>query len=1035
MSLLRYFELQEGSSDKFWEIDRQEARVTVRFGRRGTQGQTKEKNLDSAEAAAKEYEKLIAEKTGKGYQERKAGENAGSAKPVSAPAAPPSVLPAAAPAAPPPVPAVAVAPALAPPPPPATVMPMDVPRSIELDPADWYWASWRQLPPPADEPVAAFNREECLERLKKVKLPAYGWEIDFSKCGLKPCMSREEAHFWLLAMAMSPQALRTHDVAPLLAAVQGAKIDGNVMAKELPAMMRESRVGGSIHLPEECMHVFGSLFSGVEVMDLVLELHTELDYWSCAFLVPMFKKRIVPRLSVTELARCREKLRPEVTPARWSVGDSGSTPFRLAAALGMHDELLSLVSSWPDDFFSNGSGWAVDYSRPQEVLFGLCDPALVRQHMQRLGLRLQSPLQARGWLAHTEYAALEWIADAICKATNKEAAEEVMEVFRLVHAPEAVAPMLDIYLGSKVPRLAREWIDANPAHAIAGLVRLVAERGRRADSAIEFLRSFRKRGYGAAIRAAAEAAGDAAILEKVRGEILEVPDHDIPPFSAADTPEWLHPASGPAKRVKLPAWLHPGDLPPVVVGQNRLTDAQVEQLLQGLSAAASGESPVLLGDVKTYADPASLEAFVWRLFELWLAEGAPAKDKWAFLAVGCLGGDRCALKVTPLIRAWPGESQHARAVLGLEVLRAIGSETALMQLNGIAQKIPFKGLKAKAAECMEAIAADKGLTRAELEDRCVPDCGLDENGRRVFDFGPRQFCFAFGPDLKPMVRDDKGGLKDNLPAPTAKDDAALAGNSVDEWKLLKKQVREVAKVQAFRLEQAMVTGRRWSVPGFEQLMVRHPLMTHLVRLLLWGGFDAAGKLAGTFRVTEELDYADADDAPVSPAAFATVGIVHPLQLNDELKNRWGELLSDYAVIPPFTQLGRPVYRLAEGESGQPQITRFKGLKIVAPTLVFGLEKLGWQRGVAMDAGCFDEHSKQFPAAALTAVVRYEGSVGMGYIDPNELLTLEEIWFVRGMRAPSCWEKPKDPLPLAAVDPIVVSEVLADLQQLAAKAKP
>ena len=50
-----------------------------------------------------------------------------------------------------------------------------------------------------------------------------------------------------------------------------------------------------------------------------------------------------------------------------------------------------------------------------------------------------------------------------------------------------------------------------------------------------------------------------------------------------------------------------------------------------------------------------------------------------------------------MVRAWPGESQHQRAVLGLECLRAIGTDVALMQLNGIAQKLSFKGLKARAA--------------------------------------------------------------------------------------------------------------------------------------------------------------------------------------------------------------------------------------------------------------------------------------------------------------------------------------------------
>lgn len=57
------------SSAKFWEIAVAGSEVTVRFGRIGTDGQTKVKDLGSTESAAKEAEKLIAEKTRKGYIE------------------------------------------------------------------------------------------------------------------------------------------------------------------------------------------------------------------------------------------------------------------------------------------------------------------------------------------------------------------------------------------------------------------------------------------------------------------------------------------------------------------------------------------------------------------------------------------------------------------------------------------------------------------------------------------------------------------------------------------------------------------------------------------------------------------------------------------------------------------------------------------------------------------------------------------------------------------------------------------------------
>ena len=157
------------------------------------------------------------------------------------------------------------------------------------------------------------------------------------------------------------------------------------------------------------------------------------------------------------------------------------------------------------------------------------------------------------------------------------------------------------------------------------------------------------------------------------------------------------------------------------------------------------------------------------------------------LSLGLLGGDGVALKLAPLIRKWPGESQHQRAVVGLECLRAIGTDTALMQINGIANKVAFKGIKQRAAECMDDIAKARNMTRAQLEDRIVPDCELDERGSRVFDFGPRQFRLVLTPEMKAMVKDAAGKVSD-LPKPNSKDDAAMAEAAVAEWKQQNNQV-------------------------------------------------------------------------------------------------------------------------------------------------------------------------------------------------------------------------------------------------------
>ncbi|MCA9062361.1 MAG: WGR domain-containing protein [Planctomycetaceae bacterium] len=67
--LPRMFEMKEGTSDKFWEISLDGKSHTVRYGRVGTDGQTATKDFDTEAKARASYDKLIAQKTGKGYKE------------------------------------------------------------------------------------------------------------------------------------------------------------------------------------------------------------------------------------------------------------------------------------------------------------------------------------------------------------------------------------------------------------------------------------------------------------------------------------------------------------------------------------------------------------------------------------------------------------------------------------------------------------------------------------------------------------------------------------------------------------------------------------------------------------------------------------------------------------------------------------------------------------------------------------------------------------------------------------------------------
>ena len=66
---MRRFEFSDSTSNKFWEVEVKGKTLNVTFGKIGTKGQSKPKDFATPEKAKAEMEKLIKEKTGKGYVE------------------------------------------------------------------------------------------------------------------------------------------------------------------------------------------------------------------------------------------------------------------------------------------------------------------------------------------------------------------------------------------------------------------------------------------------------------------------------------------------------------------------------------------------------------------------------------------------------------------------------------------------------------------------------------------------------------------------------------------------------------------------------------------------------------------------------------------------------------------------------------------------------------------------------------------------------------------------------------------------------
>ncbi|MBM7119317.1 WGR and DUF4132 domain-containing protein [Archangium primigenium] len=638
------------------------------------------------------------------------------------------------------------------------------------------------------------------------------------------------------------------------------------------------------------------------------------------------------------------------------------------------------------------------------IFFALAPESLARPHLEYL-FTSQSGL-LNNWMPRI----LANLGLAALPVFLKEFEQNKNDLFPLVMplALQGLAPSIaEAYASKKFRASAREWLLRHPAHATAGLlVPALGKPGKARDTAGAVLRLLAAEGHEATVLDIAARASPQAREALVR--VL------------AQDPLQLYPAKLP----KPPATLGIGSLPaPLLADRSaKLPPSAVEALATLLAFSPLDEPYAGLAQVKAACDRPSLARFAWALFEAWLLAGAPSKEGWCLLALGHLGDDDTARKLAPLIRQWPGEAAHARAVTGLDVLATIGTDVTLIYLNGIAEKVKFKGLQQKAQEKIAQIAETRGLTREELADRLVPDLGLDETGSLALDFGPRAFTVGFDEQLKPFVRDADGTPLKDLPKPTQKDDAEKATAASESWKALKKDAKTAASLQILRLELAMCARRRWSADVFRQFFVEHPLLIHVVRRLVWGTYSPEGALTATFRVAEDRSLADANDDTWSLPEGALVGLPHALELDTATAGAWGQVFADYQLLQPFSQLGRPIYAMTPADKDAKKLDRVKGVKL--PTgKVLGLEARGWRRGAPQDGGVACWMEKPLGPERV-AYLDLDPGLFTGMLSESPEQTLGEVM----LNSQSFWNT-EGAQPFGILDPILFSELVRDLEGL------
>ncbi|MEM9107585.1 MAG: DUF4132 domain-containing protein, partial [Pseudomonadota bacterium] len=235
------------------------------------------------------------------------------------------------------------------------------------------------------------------------------------------------------------------------------------------------------------------------------------------------------------------------------------------------------------------------------------------------------------------------------------------------------------------------------------------------------------------------------------------------------------------------------------------------------------------------------------------------------------------------------------------------SDAATGELVRLKTRIKYGSVRSLVERRLTDIAAQAGVTVADLEETALPEYGFGMDGQQAIEFCDTTAAIMLedgaalltwtGADCKP---------RKSPPAHVKRDFA-------DALKALKQKVKDIniaLAVQSVRLESSWAEGRTWPLDVWQKRYVEHPLRRHLTLALIWR-FESADEQVDLMPAGDGL--IDVDGTTIVPDSLATVRLWHPLDAKPDAVLAWRKRILDLGLTQPIKQAHREIYVLTDAE--------------------------------------------------------------------------------------------------------------------------
>jgi hypothetical protein len=370
----------------------------------------------------------------------------------------------------------------------------------------------------------------------------------------------------------------------------------------------------------------------------------------------------------------------------------------------------------------------------------------------------------------------------------------------------------------------------------------------------------------------------------------------------------------------------------------------------------------------------------------------------------------------------------------LNVLGEIGTKDAVGRLAYVRARTKLPQVAKKVDAALAAAAERAGVSVEDLEEMAVPDCGLTEVGGAtvVLAGATARVVVRSTSDVAVEWTTADGKRPKSVPAKVK----AEAAEELAELKGAVKDVERMLPTLRDAIDRLYLRPRTWDLAAWRERYLDHPLVGVHARRLIWTFTSGDRRSDAVFHEGRLVDAAGAD---VVPAADARVALWHPMGAPPADVQAWRDRLEALGIVQPFKQAHREVYLLTPAErETRVYSNRFAGHILRQHQFHALCAARGWRNQLRLATdNDYLAPSRELPAWGLLAEFWVDGVSTRNDADLLESgafvhLATDQVRFYRAGAQGSVahafgqHHAAPDPVPLEEVPPLVLSEVMRDV---------